>query len=146
MHLYAWCLVTGELPVVKLFPRCDYADPRRRITRVMGFRVGVVAAAVGALAAAASAQAAPANRLVAFNSCPALLSYAKTHAAPFVGPYGFGAQAGGVKGAPGIAVLTGSAAAKASSADGVASPTQGVDYSGTNVQETSVDEPDMVKT
>ena len=110
-------------------------------------RVAVVAA-LAAFVAAAPVQAAPANRLVAFNSCPALLNYAKTNAARFVSAYGFGTQVGIAKGAPGVAgtTLTGSAAATAASADGIAAPQAGVDYSGTNVQEQSVDEPDMVKT
>ena len=109
-------------------------------------RVAFVAA-LAAFVAAAPAQAAPANRLVAFNSCPALLNYAKTNAARFVGAYGFGNQVGIAKsGVPtGVAApLTGNAAA--SSADHASAPQQGVDYSGTNVQETGVDEPDMVKT
>jgi uncharacterized secreted protein with C-terminal beta-propeller domain len=129
----------------------------RRITSVMGLRVRAVAAALAALAAAASAQAAPTNGLaakglVAFNSCPALLNYAKSHAAPYVGPYGFGAQTGiGLKGltpaAPGAVMpVTGAAAASSAAKDSVGSPQQGVDYSGTNIQEAGVDEPDMVKT
>ena len=120
----------------------------------MGFRLGAVAAALAALAAAASAQAAPTNGLaakglVAFNSCPALLNYAKSHAAPYVTPYGFGAQTGlATKGlTPGVALpVTGAAAASSAANDSVTSPQQGIDYSGTNVQEQGVDEPDMVKT
>ena len=50
--------------------------------------------------------------------------------ARFVGPYGLGG--------PGIAIETRAAPAPA--------PKQGVDYSGTNVQEEGVDEPDLVKT
>ncbi len=68
-----------------------------------------------------------ASRLVAFPSCGALLEYAKTRAARFVGPWGFGAVA-------------------AQTPTREAAPKQGVDYSSTNVQEEGVDEPDLVKT
>src|SRR6185312_7602862 len=84
--------------------------------------------------------AASAGRLVAFSSCGQLLDYAKSHVNPFVGPWGVGSAggiAGGITGAPGVA---------APSAGRVDSPKQGVDYSGTNVQEEGVDEPDLVKT
>ena len=73
-----------------------------------------------------------AGRLVAFRSCGDLLDYAKSQATRFVGPYGLGGQV----------PLTGLPAATAREA----APKQGVDYSGTNVQEEGVDEPDIVKT
>jgi uncharacterized secreted protein with C-terminal beta-propeller domain len=101
----------------------------------------VLAAAPAAVLAAALAVGAPAakqsGRLVAFRSCSDLLGYAKTQAAPFVTPYGLGQRVGVVGGpkVPGVA---------AAPADSV--PQQGIDYSGTNVQEQGVDEPDMVKT
>lgn len=90
----------------------------------------LVASGVGATTEGASAPKAP--RLVAFGSCGELLRHVKAQAGRFVGPYGFGAL-----GAPGMekGVPTQAAA-----------PTQGVDYSGTNVQEEGVDEPDLVKT
>ncbi len=82
-----------------------------------------------------------AGRLVAFRSCGDLLVYARSQAIRFVGPYGFGRPAsapGGPRRAgaptPGVATATG------------APPQEGVDYSGTNVQEQGVDEPDIVKT
>jgi uncharacterized secreted protein with C-terminal beta-propeller domain len=94
-------------------------------------------AALAALAAAAlagtEAPAAPdatKPRLTAFGSCGQLLQYAKGQARRFVGPYGLGA--------PGIVET-------AAPARGAA-PKQGVDFSGTNVQEEGVDEPDLVKT
>lgn len=101
----------------------------------------LVAAALGATldgsaAPSASAEAVKkkAARLIAFRSCSDLLSYTKAQANKFVGPYGLGAPvpAGGPVGtlAPGKA----------------AAPQEGVDYSGTNVQEQGVDEPDIVKT
>ena len=77
------------------------------------------------------------GRLVAFGSCPDLLGYVKAHAAPFVTAYGLGRPAGLVAG-PGVPGV----AAPASGS----TPQQGVDYSGTNVQEAGVDEPDPVKT
>jgi uncharacterized secreted protein with C-terminal beta-propeller domain len=81
---------------------------------------------------------AKALRLVPFRSCGDLLGYVKSQATALVGPYGFG---GGARGGlpPGVAAPT------AAKADG-ATPTEGVDYSGTNVQEQGVDEPDLVKT
>ena len=89
----------------------------------------LVAATLGGQAPAAPKP----GRLVAFTSCPALLHYAKSHVAPFVTAYGVG------RASPGP--LTPAPAAKADSG-----PQQGVDYSGTNVQEQGVDEPDLVKT
>ena len=84
------------------------------------------------------APAAAGGRLVAFRSCADLLDYAKAKTSPFVGAYGLGGPIGVRVGTPGIA-------APASPATGSA-PQQGVDYSGTNVQEAGVDEPDIVKT
>ena len=100
----------------------------------------MLALAVAALAVAAPANAASPQRLVSFRSCPDLLAYAKAQAGRFVGPYGFGRPIVD-KLVPGVA---NSAAGVTSKAD--STPTQGVDYSGTNVQETGVDEPDIVKT
>ena len=106
-------------------------------------RVAIIAVLTVLLpgARAADVSAAPkGGRLVAFRSCSELLGYAKAHAAPFVSAYGFGRQVGvgvGVKAPPGAAPPTAGASSKAQ---------QGVDYSGTNVQEAGVDEPDLVKT
>jgi uncharacterized secreted protein with C-terminal beta-propeller domain len=92
-----------------------------------------------ALTVAAPANAARAGRLVAFGSCPDLLQYAKAQAGRFVGPYGLGRPIAIDKLAvPGVA--------NSATADHAASAQQGVDYSGTNVQESGVDEPDIVKT
>jgi uncharacterized secreted protein with C-terminal beta-propeller domain len=113
----------------------------------MRFRVGVVAGILVFLAAALAVQATAARkagRLRAFGSCPALLTYAKAHATPYVGAYGFGVTTGvGKIAVPGIAAAASGAAA---TADNAPTPVQGVDYSGTNVQEQGVDEPDMEKT
>jgi len=113
----------------------------------MRLRVGALLAlgvfAVGAFAAQAAAKP-RAARLVAFRSCPALLSYAKAHASPFVNASGLGVSTGVAKVAvPGVAAAASGAAA---AADSTPTPVQGVDYSGTNVQEEGVDEPDVVKT
>ena len=103
-------------------------------------RVAVVAALTVFLAAASAVQAPAAPRsarLVAFRSCPELLGYVKAQAAPFVTAYGLGRPAGGLKTPmPGVVAAPSVGAA----------PQQGVDYSGTNVQEAGVDEPDTVKT
>ena len=84
------------------------------------------ATALGSTTTRADTAATP-TRLAAFGSCGQLLGYAKAQARRFVGPYGLG-------GAP--VVMDARAAA----------PEQGVDFSGTNVQEEGVDEPDLVKT
>jgi len=76
-----------------------------------------------------------AARLIAFRSCSDLLGYAKAQATKFVGPYGLGAPVA-IGGAPVGTMAPGKGAA----------PQEGVDYSGTNVQEQGVDEPDIVKT
>jgi uncharacterized secreted protein with C-terminal beta-propeller domain len=104
---------------------------RRRLSVVLG--VVVAAAALGGTTGSA-ASAAP--RLSAFTSCSELLGYAKSQAGRFVGPYGLGDAAVGAVPPRGAAPTTAREAA----------PTQGVDYSGTNVQEQGVDEPDLVKT
>jgi uncharacterized secreted protein with C-terminal beta-propeller domain len=88
-----------------------------------------------------TAAAAKASRLVAFRSCGDLLGYVKSQATPLVSPWGFGRSSlvrGGLP--PGVA--TPAVAAKAADS----TPMQGIDYSGTNVQEQGVDEPDSVKT
>jgi hypothetical protein len=85
----------------------------------------------GAVTGARAERTAKAGRLVSFSSCGALLGYAKAQAARFVGPWGLGAP-GVVRTAPDTTREAGR--------------TQGVDYSGTNVQEEGVDEPDLVKT
>jgi uncharacterized secreted protein with C-terminal beta-propeller domain len=104
-------------------------------------RVAVVVASTCLLSVVLTMQANAApkpGRLIAFGSCPDLLDYAKTHATPFVTAYGLGRPVGvavGPKGVPGV----GAAPAAGST------PQQGVGYSGTNVQESGVDEPDIVK-
>ncbi len=95
----------------------------------------LLSAALAVQGMAAPGTPAPASgRLVAFRSCTGLLGYAKAHAVPFVSAYGFGRASGLPVGQ------------KAPPVGANAAPQQGVDYSGTNVQETGVDEPDLVKT
>ena len=107
----------------------------------MKVRVATVAAlaALGALVPPAQAGS---NRLLSFRSCGALVGYAREHAQPFVTASGIGVSTPVVKAVPGVATASAAAAA----ADQGTSPQQGVDYSGTNVQEAGVDEPDIVKT
>ncbi len=88
----------------------------------------------------ASSAATTASRLVQFRSCGDLLGYVKSQALPLVGSWGFGGPSVAHGGVPGGIVTP----AAGTAAD--ASPTEGVDYSGTNVQEQGVDEPDLVKT
>ena len=87
---------------------------------------------------AGASAAAKAPRLVAFRSCGDLLGYVKSQAVPLVGPWGFGGSSSpsGCRPSP----------ARRPRRDAGATPTEGVDYSGTNVQEQGVDEPDLGKT
>jgi uncharacterized secreted protein with C-terminal beta-propeller domain len=108
--------------------------------------LAISATFVGEAVARSSAQveaagvARKAARLVQFGSCGQMLGYVKPQAARLVGPYGFGGGAFAERG--GIPMGVPAAAAPARTAG----PQQGVDYSGTNVQEEGVDEPDLVKT
>jgi uncharacterized secreted protein with C-terminal beta-propeller domain len=88
-----------------------------------------------------AAAAAKPSRLVPFRSCGDLLGYVKSQAAPLVGPWGFGGASFAKGGLP-----PGVAAPAAGATPAGATPAVGVDYSGTNVQEQGVDEPDLVKT
>ena len=92
----------------------------------------LLAVALGGQADSAASETAKAPRLAAFGSCGQLLAYAKSNAGRLVGPYGLGSPLG----RGGIA----------DAARAAGPPKQGVDYSGTNVQEEGVDEPDLVKT
>ncbi|HXH98316.1 MAG TPA: beta-propeller domain-containing protein [Gaiellaceae bacterium] len=95
------------------------------------------AVVLGSTLAASAPAASGGGRLVAFSSCADLLSYVRARSAPFVTAYGLGQRIGITavpRGLPTTAPATG------------ATPQQGIDYSGTNVQEAGVDEPDIVKT
>ena len=100
--------------------------------------LAVLVAALGGTAAESAPNAKKSPRLKAFGTCGQLLGYAKGHASRFVSPYGLG-----IAGGPGFAT-TGAERATAPAAG--ADLKAGVDFSGTNVQEEGVDEPDMVKT
>ena len=103
-----------------------------------GFLAIAALVALGASAAAGAVTApGPASaRLRAFDSCPSFLAYVRKEALPLVGPWGLG---GGVTGIG--AVPPGAARDAVAGAPGAAT-----DFSGTNVQEQGVDEPDLVKT
>ena len=81
----------------------------------------------------------PAPRLVRFRSCRAFAAHARARTMATVGAYGTGAD------------LTRTAAPVAEgdvagAAPALAAPREGVEFSGTNVQESGVNEPDVVKT
>jgi uncharacterized secreted protein with C-terminal beta-propeller domain len=83
-------------------------------------------------------------QLVAFDSCADALTRLKTAAKAYVGPWGFGsgaARAGSME-ARGDQAAAAPAGAAPQAADTGAAP----GYSGTNVHEVGVDEPDLVKT
>jgi uncharacterized secreted protein with C-terminal beta-propeller domain len=94
--------------------------------------IAVVLVASLAVGANAAATVRPNKaHLVAFRSCPDLLNYVRAQAAPLVTTYGLGQPVG---------IMVGPRAAPNAAAQ------QGIDYSGTNVQEAGVDEPDITKT
>jgi len=97
-----------------------------------------LAAGLGASVAGASVGAAgPGSaRLEAFAGCPSFLAYVRKQALPLVGPWGLGGVVGIATGAP-----PGAARDAVAGSVGVEP-----EYSGTNVQEEGVDEPDLVKT
>jgi uncharacterized secreted protein with C-terminal beta-propeller domain len=91
--------------------------------------------------------------LQTFNACDDFLDYVKEHAVDMVGPYGFEYGYYGPVfrgGFDDVAVMElaadGDAGGNFAPATTAASLEQGVDYSGTNVQELGVDEPDIIKT
>lgn len=75
-------------------------------------------------------------RLVAFDSCDEALRQLRTAAKAAVGPWGFGPD--------GLRQFSGKRAAVGDAAEAAAASTP--DFSGTNVHEAGVDEPDLVKT
>ena len=107
-------------------------DFSKRVAFLAALSLLVLAALVGT-ADRSAAETAKTPRLAAFGSCGQLLGYAKSNASRLVGPYGLGAPE-----------------PWRDRDDGArrrgAAPKQGVDFSGTNVQEEGVDEPDIVKT
>ncbi|MBT4677831.1 MAG: hypothetical protein HOB67_08295, partial [Acidimicrobiaceae bacterium] len=84
--------------------------------------------------------------LVAFTECDELLVHLRAEAVERVGPYGLG---GGWFGGPVMlerSFAIAEDAMSAPTADMAQSMEIGVDYSGTNVQEVGIDEPDILKT
>ena len=101
--------------------------------RVLG--IGALVAVCATLTGAVADAASPApSGLRPFDGCPAFGAYMRSHAVPLVGRY-----------APGVGVAVGAqpgaAPGKAAGSPGSTDPA----YSGTNVQEEGVDEPDTVK-
>jgi hypothetical protein len=104
-----------------------------------------VLAAVGEPGSAAAAErsaTAVSPRLSTFSSCGQLLSYTRTRALRLLRPYGIAGYASVLP----VAVPTDGAREGAPTTGAAPQPAQGVDYSGTNVQEPGIDEPDIVKT
>ena len=97
--------------------------------------IGVAILAASAAGAASRSPESRALRLRSFGTCAQFLAYARSHAKGLVGP-------NGLRGYPGILLAPPEAAAPVQADGGV----PGVDFSTTNVQETGVDEPDIVKT
>jgi uncharacterized secreted protein with C-terminal beta-propeller domain len=94
-----------------------------------------------------ASESADSPALASFSSCTQLLRYAKTNALRLVGPYGL--AGGGFRGVPLPAVEESAAGAEPPAAPPPSDPggvTSTPDFSGTNVQEEGVDEPDIVKT
>ena len=86
--------------------------------------------------------------LVPFTACDDLLRHLQAEAVERVGPYGLG---GGWFGGPVMAEMAimdmaGDDGGMSAPAVGIARSVEGVDYSGTNVQELGIDEPDILKT
>ena len=84
--------------------------------------------------------------LVAFTECDELLLHLRAEAVERVGPYGLG---GGWFGGPVMLEMgfaTTDVATAAPAAGMARSMEEGVDFSGTNVQELGIDEPDILKT
>ena len=100
--------------------------------------LAVLAALAVSAGSAATTSAIPSpGRLRAFDGCPSFLAYVRKQALPLVGPWGIGGGAVAIGAMPPPAAARGSV---------VSTPTSDAGFSGTNVQEEGVDEPDLVKT
>lgn len=129
---------------------------RRRVA--VGALAAVAAAGLAGTAVADAGAAGKPYRLRGFTGCEALVETMKRHAAPFVREWGIeGVYYGRYHlvgtypvvppldgGATGVPAAPAPAPAPAEPAP--SGKTEGVDFSGTNVQEEGVDEPDLVKT
>ncbi len=91
------------------------------------------------------------TRLVRFDACPSLVKFAQRRALDTVGPYGL-PYSGGYGGAIATDARTAGGAPPANDAAGggssapAAAKAASPEFSGTNVQEAGIDEPDSVKT
>jgi len=103
--------------------------------------LGVACTASAGGPAAREAARAPAPALVRFDSCDRFLGHVRRRALEVVGPWGLGAAM-----PLGDVALPSRADRAAAAPVSEAAPREGVDYSGTNLQEAGVDEPDIVKT
>ncbi len=97
--------------------------------------IGVLAGCAALSGGATDAATSPASRLRAFDGCPEFRAYVSRNALPLVGPYGFD---GGFLGSR-VGALPPGAVADSGAKSAVEA------FSGTNVQEEGVDEPDLVK-
>ena len=110
------------------------------MTSRRGIALLATAASLATLPASADAKPRKAH-LTRFGSCSGFVHYARRHALGELRTAGvpvYGSPFPGTRGAPGTAPQAEGAP--------TAAPVQGQDYSGTNVQEAGVDEPDIVKT
>lgn len=123
--------------------------------RMMRHAAGLVAVAVAVAACTGDGPGQPAQAatLTAFAECGELRDYFVEHALDMVGPYGLQGRHGGGPRPLGPDVVEEetagtdeTAAAPEAAARGTGGPVEGEDFSGTNVQESGVDEPDHVKT
>ena len=109
----------------------------------------------------AEGSATAATRMVQFDDCDALLDHLRDEYAQRAGPWGFDHRGGiprrlaindgpeeiaWTHGVNDMAVPLAEPVAVEEASTGESQPVEGTDYSGTNVQETGVDEPDIVKT
>jgi hypothetical protein len=150
----------GEQALARIHRAVEQPRPaawRRRRTRAWVGSIGLAATAAAVTAVALVGGSTPARppspphqppvraagprpanmALVAYDSCTDLLAGLRAHAAANVGPYGLPGQYGG----EGIAYDSAARSPTATAAGSESAP----DHSTTNVQESGVDEPDIVK-
>jgi uncharacterized secreted protein with C-terminal beta-propeller domain len=101
-----------------------------KLRALLAATVGIGAVCAALTGATAGAGPHP-TRLAPFAGCPSFGAYMQAHAVPLVGRY-----------APGVGIAVGAQPGAVTGSKGTAA----ADFSGTNVQEEGVDEPDAVKT
>lgn len=117
------------------------------LTAIAALAAGAIMAAPGGAAPAGasdSGRMATSPRLTTFSSCGQLLSYTRTRALRLLRPYGLAGLSPVLLDRQPLRDVVPAPTAAAPAREGA--PARGVDYSGTNVQEAGVDEPDIVKT